>query len=93
MCRWIREWPDDFELLDDGSRPTVRDDYRERVLVPRADLDEVNVHAVDTRHELWQGIQLRFNLAPVVVRAPVVHEGLQLLQLDALRAIRHGFFV
>ena len=45
----IRERTDDLELLDDRSRPTVRDDHRQRIRVARADVDEVNVDAVDLR--------------------------------------------
>jgi hypothetical protein len=29
-------------------------------------VNEVNIEAVDRGHELWQGIQLRLDLAPVV---------------------------
>ena len=56
-------------------------------------MDEVNVDPVDLRHELRQGIQLRLRLAPVVVRAPVAHELLQLRQLHALRPIGDGLLV
>ena len=52
----------------------------------RADVDEVDVDAVDGRHELRQGVQLRFGLAPVVAAAPVAHELLELRELRALRA-------
>ena len=27
MCCWIGEWPNDLQLLDHGSRPTLRDAY------------------------------------------------------------------
>src|SRR2546430_1118794 len=43
MRGWIRERTDDLELLDDGARPTMRDDHRKRILVTRTDVDEVNV--------------------------------------------------
>src|SRR5262249_60372225 len=59
----------------------------------RPDVNEMNVDAVDVRDELRQSVQPRLDLAPVVARAPVAHERLQLLQLDALRSIGDGFFV
>src|SRR5262249_53182473 len=65
---WIRERTDDLELLDDGSRPTVRDDHRKRILVTRTDVYEVNVDSVYRCHELRQGVELRLRLSPVVVR-------------------------
>src|SRR6266581_2986268 len=83
----VRERPDDLDELEHGARPTVRDDHWKRILVPRADVDEVNVQAIDGRHELRQCIQLRFRLPPVVVRPPVAYERLELRQLRALGAI------
>jgi hypothetical protein len=62
----------------------VRDDHRKRILVAGTDVDEMNVDPVDVRRELWQGIQLRFRLAPVVAAAPVPDQLLQLGELDAL---------
>ena len=38
---------DDLQLLDDRAGPAVRDDQRQRVLVLRADVDEVDVQSVD----------------------------------------------
>src|SRR5262249_2731374 len=81
---WIRERSDDFELLDDRSRPTVCDDDRERILVTRTDVDEVNVDSVDGRDELRKAVQLRFHLPPVVAASPVPN---QLLQLRELRTL------
>src|SRR4029453_19682831 len=88
---WIRKWIDDLELLDDGSGPAMRDDDREHIRMTRTDVDEVNVHAIDRRDELRQGIQPRFRLAPVVAAAPVAYQLLQLGQLSTLRLIRDGF--
>ena len=56
----------------------------------RAHVDEVNVHAIDRRDELWQGVELRFGLAPVVVRPPVAHELLELRERHALRGVVDG---
>lgn len=49
--------------------------------------NEVNVQPIDVCHALRQGIEFRFCLAPIVVRAPVANERLQLLRLDALRSV------
>ena len=72
--RGIGERLDDLQLLDDRAGPAVRDDERQRVLVLRADVDEVDVEPVDLGHELRQGVQLRLAPAPVVVGRPVARE-------------------
>src|SRR5262249_30385578 len=58
---WIRKRIDDLELLDDGSRPAVRDDDRQRIRMTRTDVDEVNVHVIDRCYELRELIE--FGLA------------------------------
>jgi hypothetical protein len=30
VCRWIRQWIDNLQLLDDRAGPSVRDDERQR---------------------------------------------------------------
>ena len=45
--RGVGERLDDLQLLDDRARPPVRDDQRQRVLMLRADVDEVDVQPVD----------------------------------------------
>src|SRR5262249_15776721 len=50
--RWIRKRIDDLELLDDGSRPTMGNDDRQRVRMMRTNMYEVDVDPVDGRHEL-----------------------------------------
>ena len=49
--------------------------------------------AVDRRHELRQGVQPGLDLSPVVVRAPVANQFLQLGELHALRPIGDGLLV
>ena len=53
----------------------------------RADVNEVDIEAVDLGHELRQGIQLRFRLPPVVAGAPILDERLDLRELYALRLV------
>ena len=52
-----------------------------------ADVNEINIEAVDLGHELRQGVQLRFGLSPVVAFAPIFNERLELAELDALRLV------
>jgi hypothetical protein len=68
----------------------VCDDDRQRVLVRRANLDEVNVEAVDLGNELRQGVQPRLQPTEVVLGAPVASEGLDRHELHALRLILDG---
>ena len=41
MCRGIGERVDNLQLLDDRSRPPVRDDERQCVFVVREDVNEI----------------------------------------------------
>ena len=59
----------------------------QRVLVPRADVDEVDVQPVDLGHEVRQGVQPRLAPAPVVVGRPVARELLHGRELHALRVV------
>jgi hypothetical protein len=65
----------------------MRHDQRQRILVPRLDVDEVDVHPIDLRRELRQRVQSRLALAPVVLGRPVAGELLHRGELHALRAI------
>jgi hypothetical protein len=68
----------------------MRHDQRHGVGMTRLDVDELDIDAVDRRHELRQGIQLRLRLTPVVVGSPVLDEWLDLRELHTLRLIRDG---
>ena len=72
------------EQLDDRAGPAVGHDQRQRVLVPRPDVDEVDVDPVDLGRELGQRVQSRLGPAPVVLGRPVAGERLQRRQLHAL---------
>ena len=52
MCRGVGERLDDLQLLDDRARPPVGDDQRQRILVLRANMDEVDVQSIDLGDEL-----------------------------------------
>jgi hypothetical protein len=81
---------DDPEQLDNRAGPAVRDDQRQRVLVPRLGVDEVDAEAVDLGRELRQRVQFRLAVAPVVAAAPVRNQVLDRRQLHTLRPICDG---
>ena len=70
----VGQGTDGLEQLDDRAGPAMRHDQRHRVRVTRLDVDEMDVHAVDLRHELRKGVQLPLGFSPVVVRRPVADE-------------------
>ncbi len=71
MGRGIGQGIDYLHLFNDRARPTVRDDERQRILMFRPDMNEVNVQPVDLGDELRQGVHFCFDPAPVVVCRPV----------------------
>src|SRR5262245_7640761 len=70
--------PTVLEQLLNGPRPAMRHDQRQGVGMPRANVDEVDVDAVDSGLELRQRVQPGFSLSPVVAAAPVLDQRLQL---------------
>jgi hypothetical protein len=88
MCRGIDKWIDDLQLLDDRARPAVIDDERQRVLVLRPNVNEVNVEPVDLGDGLREGVQPGLTRAPVVVGHPVARELLDHGERHALGLIR-----
>src|SRR5947207_11323114 len=91
MCRWICQRIDDLQLFDDRTRPAVSDDERQRIWMFRTNVDEMNVHAINLGDELRQGVQSRFDLAPIVIRLPVACELLHRRELHALSIVLHEF--
>src|SRR5882724_788913 len=88
MCRGISERIDDLQLLDDRAGPSVRDDEWQRIVMFRTNVNEMNVQPIDLGDELWQGVQSRLHLPPVVFRPPIACECLNRRELHALRCIR-----
>src|SRR5262245_48254708 len=93
MCRGISKWTDNLQLLDDRAGPPMRNNERQRILVLRADVNEINVESVDLRHKLRQRIQFRFDFPPVIISTPVTDDFLEFSELIALRAISDRFLV
>ena len=87
----VGERADRLEQFDDRARPAVRHDQRQRVLVCRLDMDEVDVQPVDLGLELRQRVQSRLAPAPVVLGRPVAREVLYRRQLHTLRPIGDQF--
>ncbi len=85
--RGIGQRIDDLELLDDRTRPSMRDDERHRVLMLRANVDEVNIQSIDLGHEVRQRIELRLALAPIVISRPMAREVLNHRERHALRVV------
>jgi hypothetical protein len=69
----------------------VRDDNRQRILLFRTNVDEMNVEPIDLSDELRQSVQPRFYLAPVIAGRPVACELLHGRELHALRRVSHRF--
>src|SRR3984885_10660721 len=87
----VGEQVDDAEHLDDRAGPAVRDDERQRVLVGRTDVDEVDVESVYLGHEVRQCTEPRLEPAPVIILRPVAREFLGHVQLEALRVVGDEF--
>ena len=69
----------------------MRDDQRQCVRVPGSNVNEVNVEAVDLGDELRDGVEPRFDLAPIIVGLPVARELAHGRELHALGVVGDGF--
>src|SRR6202008_3699971 len=85
------ERADDLHELDDRSRPSVRENDRQRAPVRRAHVDEVNAEPVDLGAVLQEGVEASLEPVPVVLVAPVGDQHLSLLEGYALRPVTAGF--
>jgi hypothetical protein len=79
----ISERLDDVEELHDRAGPAVRDDQRQRPRLGGAQVQEVDVGAVDRRGELRNPVKPSLVLAPVVVGVPVVGQLSEIAYRDA----------
>src|ERR1700689_2963384 len=59
----------------------------------RANMDEMDVEAVDLGHELRQRVELRLALPPVVVRPPIARDFLDRGELYALGVVQDGLTI
>jgi hypothetical protein len=93
VCCGIGQPVDDLQLFDERAGPSVIDHERQRVFMPRTNVDEVNVEPIDLGDELREGVQIRLTRAPVVLGSPVARELLNHGQWHALRLIRDGLLL
>src|SRR5258707_8206711 len=87
----IAERADDLHELHNRSRPSVRENDRQRVLLRRAHVNEMNANPTDLSPVLREGVDASLTAAPVILVAPVRNERLRLLKGDALRPVADGF--
>ena len=80
----IGQGADDLHEFDHRTGPALGDDQRQRVLVLRADVQEVDVEAVDGCLILAPIVQHRLAAAPVVAVTPVIDQRLDLGERGAL---------
>ena len=71
----------------------MRDDQRQRIFMFRTDMDEMNVEPIDLGNVLRQGVEFRFDFAPVIFGLPIARERFTRRELDALRLVRNGFAI
>src|ERR671912_461982 len=69
---WIGERSKDAQKLHNRAGVPVADDQWERTGLRGADVQEVDVLAVDDSGELWILVELRLPQAPVVFLLPVL---------------------
>ena len=69
------------------------DDQRQRIFMFRADMNKMNIQAIDFGDEVRHSIQPRFTLAPIIFTLPVVQNLLNSLERYALRIIGDGFLL
>jgi hypothetical protein len=71
----------------------VGQDQRQRLIVRRAGVEEVDVQPIDLGPELRDRVQPGLGGAPVVARAPVVAELLDVGERDALGPVVDGLLL
>ena len=84
---------DDVHELHDGGGPAVGEDHRRRVHFRRADVQEVHLRAIDVGEELRELVEPRLGGAPVVARAPVLGQFLEIAERHAAAPAGAGHLV
>src|SRR6266850_1297415 len=64
---------------------------RQSIDVTGLDMQKMDAESVDLGTKLWVRIESRFEIAPIVLVAPIINKGLRLNQRNALRPARYGF--
>ena len=69
----------------------MRDDERQRILMFRTNVNEMNVQSIDLGDEIRQGVQFRLDFAPVVICRPIARQRLNRRELYSLGCICNRF--
>ena len=80
---WIGERTEKVDELGDRARVPVGDDERQRIRLGRPDVQEVDALAIDRGGELGEPVQHRLVRPPVVLRAPILGQLLQVSERHA----------
>src|SRR5262249_29187397 len=81
VFRRLGERSDHVEKLDDGARPSVREQERQCIGALSLPIEEEDIHAITARLDLGVAIYLSFGGPPVELRRPVLAEALQPLDV------------
>ena len=90
MSDGIGERAQHFDELDDRTGPAVRHHERQRVVLRRTHVQEVQRGSVDARAELRELVQRSLVLPPVVVVGPIATEVAQEGDVDSVSPFRVG---
>src|SRR5271169_4160633 len=89
--RGIGKRLDHLVKLHDGTWPAMGDHQRERVLMRRLLVDEMDVQPVDLGDELIKAVERGLTRPPVVCVGPVVGQVAGVIQGNALAPVVHAF--
>src|SRR5882724_11422305 len=87
----IAERADNLHELNDRSRPAVRENDRQSVLMRGPHVDEMNANPVDLCTKLREGVDASLKAPPVIPIAPIGDERLSFGQRHTLGPIRYQF--
>src|SRR5580658_9004859 len=84
---WIHQRFDDLIKLHNRSWPSMSEDHRQRILVSRPDMDEVDAKPIQLGSELRETIEHSLASPPVVFGTPVLHQCHEITELRPLRGV------
>src|ERR1700730_4420185 len=87
MCGRVGQRPNNVPEEEYRAWPSMGEDYRQRVRMFRANVDEMNAEAIDLGPILRKPVQRFLAAPPVVVSPPVFNELAQLLERHTLRPV------
>src|SRR2546430_11126607 len=87
MLRRIGQWPDDVVEFEHRARPSMRHDQPQGIGVWPADMEEMEIQAINFSAKLIEGVELPLDRPPLIGICPVLDERLQLVCRHALRPV------